>query len=43
MFLKHDSSTNSVEKVVRTALDQTGGPGVFHLDPSLSRTETVLV
>jgi hypothetical protein len=31
------------DSLVRTALDQTGGPGAFHLDPSLSRTEIVLV
>jgi hypothetical protein len=31
------------DSLVRTALDQTGGPGVFHLAASLSRSETVLV
>jgi NitT/TauT family transport system substrate-binding protein len=31
------------DSLVRTALDQTDGPSVFHLEPSLSRTETVLV
>jgi NitT/TauT family transport system substrate-binding protein len=31
------------DSLVRTALDQAGGPGIFHLDPSLSRTETILV
>jgi NitT/TauT family transport system substrate-binding protein len=31
------------DSLVRIALDQTGGPGAFHLDPSLIRTETVLV
>jgi NitT/TauT family transport system substrate-binding protein len=31
------------DSLVRTALDQAGGPGIFHLDPSLSRSETVLV
>jgi NitT/TauT family transport system substrate-binding protein len=31
------------DSLVRTALDQTGGPGAFHLVPDLSRSETILV
>jgi NitT/TauT family transport system substrate-binding protein len=31
------------DSLVRTAMDQAGGPGVFHLDPSLNRTESILI